>query len=134
MCCGFKCSSRIFEECISLARHSEVDAWCLGWSCFYLLTAQSLFATADPKEPDADWLTFRRGDVRARDRTPHDRLGDYTAPGAYRTTFKCTELAEPLLHRKAKTAGRVDPLAAEVRSLLGAKDVVVSEQVRATRL
>ena len=49
------------------ARPAEVDAWCLGWSCFYLLTAQSLFATADPKEPDADWLTFRRGDVRAQE-------------------------------------------------------------------
>ena len=38
----------------------EVDAWCLGWSCFYLLTAQSLFSTADPKaEPGAASDTAR---------------------------------------------------------------------------
>eukprot|EP00929_Paragymnodinium_shiwhaense_P008902 TRINITY_DN112890_c0_g1_i1.p1 TRINITY_DN112890_c0_g1~~TRINITY_DN112890_c0_g1_i1.p1 ORF type:complete len:759 (+),score=134.49 TRINITY_DN112890_c0_g1_i1:66-2279(+) len=41
---------------------TKVDSWCLGWSTFYLLTAQPLFMTADPAQQDADWLLFQQGD------------------------------------------------------------------------
>lgn len=41
---------------------TKVDSWCLGWSTFYLLTAQPLFMSADPAQQDADWLLFRQGD------------------------------------------------------------------------
>ncbi|CAK0831969.1 unnamed protein product, partial [Prorocentrum cordatum] len=43
-------------------RATQVDSWCLGWSTFYLLAAQPLFLSADPKQQDPDWLLFRRGD------------------------------------------------------------------------
>merc|ERR1711904_766522 len=42
---------------------SKVDAWCLGWSTFYLLAAQQLFQSADPAELDPDWKLFSRGDL-----------------------------------------------------------------------
>lgn len=41
---------------------TKVDSWCLGWSTFYLLTAQPLFMSADPTQQDADWLLFQSGD------------------------------------------------------------------------
>jgi len=41
---------------------TKVDSWCLGWSTFYLLTAQPLFMSADPQQQDADWLLFQQGD------------------------------------------------------------------------
>eukprot|EP00443_Scrippsiella_acuminata_P014240 CAMPEP_0115244558 /NCGR_PEP_ID=MMETSP0270-20121206/40046_1 /TAXON_ID=71861 /ORGANISM="Scrippsiella trochoidea, Strain CCMP3099" /LENGTH=829 /DNA_ID=CAMNT_0002659691 /DNA_START=6 /DNA_END=2493 /DNA_ORIENTATION=+ len=41
---------------------TKVDSWCLGWSTFYLLTAQPLFMSADPAQQDADWLLFQSGD------------------------------------------------------------------------
>lgn len=41
---------------------TKVDSWCLGWSTFYLLTAQPLFMSADPAQQDADWLLFQQGD------------------------------------------------------------------------
>ncbi|CAK9003000.1 unnamed protein product [Durusdinium trenchii] len=31
---------------------TKVDSWCLGWSTFYLLTAQPLFMSADPVQKD----------------------------------------------------------------------------------
>jgi len=40
----------------------KVDSWCLGWSTFYLLTAQPLFMSADPAQQDSDWLLFQQGD------------------------------------------------------------------------
>eukprot|EP00927_Polykrikos_kofoidii_P003367 TRINITY_DN11333_c0_g1_i1.p1 TRINITY_DN11333_c0_g1~~TRINITY_DN11333_c0_g1_i1.p1 ORF type:complete len:969 (-),score=145.83 TRINITY_DN11333_c0_g1_i1:194-3058(-) len=40
---------------------TKVDSWCLGWSTFYLLTAQPLFMSADPSQQDADWELFRAG-------------------------------------------------------------------------
>mmetsp|Transcript_47511 Transcript_47511/g.122760 ORF Transcript_47511/g.122760 Transcript_47511/m.122760 type:complete len:726 (-) Transcript_47511:126-2303(-) len=40
---------------------TKVDSWCLGWSTFYLLTAQPLFMSADPAQQDADWLLFQQG-------------------------------------------------------------------------
>lgn len=42
---------------------TKVDSWCLGWSAFYLLTAQPLFMSADPQQGDADWLMFKNGKV-----------------------------------------------------------------------
>ncbi|EER20565.1 MAP kinase-interacting serine/threonine-protein kinase, putative [Perkinsus marinus ATCC 50983] len=42
---------------------TAVDSWCLGWSIFYLLTARSLFQTADPRSGDKDWIAFSTGDV-----------------------------------------------------------------------
>lgn len=39
---------------------TKVDSWCLGWSTFYLLTAQPLFMSADPAQKDADWLLFQQ--------------------------------------------------------------------------
>lgn len=42
---------------------TKVDSWCLGWSTFYLLTAQPLFMSADPAQQDADWLLFQQGDL-----------------------------------------------------------------------
>lgn len=42
---------------------TKVDSWCLGWSAFYLLTAQPLFMSADPQQADADWLMFKNGKV-----------------------------------------------------------------------
>ncbi|KAF4686158.1 hypothetical protein FOZ60_005598 [Perkinsus olseni] len=42
---------------------TAVDSWCLGWSIFYLLTARSLFQTADPRGGDKDWAAFSSGDV-----------------------------------------------------------------------
>lgn len=42
---------------------SKVDAWCLGWSTFYLLAAQPLFLSADPAQQDADWAMFKSGEV-----------------------------------------------------------------------
>mmetsp|Transcript_69719 Transcript_69719/g.130146 ORF Transcript_69719/g.130146 Transcript_69719/m.130146 type:complete len:723 (-) Transcript_69719:74-2242(-) len=41
---------------------TKVDSWCLGWSTFYLLTAQPLFMSADPAQQDSDWLLFRQRD------------------------------------------------------------------------
>eukprot|EP00933_Yihiella_yeosuensis_P042084 TRINITY_DN36585_c0_g1_i1.p1 TRINITY_DN36585_c0_g1~~TRINITY_DN36585_c0_g1_i1.p1 ORF type:complete len:791 (-),score=157.32 TRINITY_DN36585_c0_g1_i1:188-2560(-) len=41
---------------------TKVDSWCLGWSTFYLLTAQPLFMSADPAQKDADWLLFQNGE------------------------------------------------------------------------
>lgn len=41
---------------------TKVDSWCLGWSTFYLLTAQPLFMSADPQQQDADWLLFQQGE------------------------------------------------------------------------
>lgn len=41
---------------------TKVDSWCLGWSTFYLLTAQPLFMSADPAQQDQDWLLFQQGD------------------------------------------------------------------------
>jgi len=41
---------------------TKVDSWCLGWSTFYLLTAQPLFMSADPAQQDSDWLLFQQGD------------------------------------------------------------------------
>lgn len=41
---------------------TKVDSWCLGWSTFYLLTAQPLFMSADPQQKDADWLLFQQGE------------------------------------------------------------------------
>mmetsp|Transcript_81302 Transcript_81302/g.161381 ORF Transcript_81302/g.161381 Transcript_81302/m.161381 type:complete len:725 (+) Transcript_81302:68-2242(+) len=43
---------------------TKVDSWCLGWSTFYLLTAQPLFMSADPAQKDLDWLAFQQ-DTRA---------------------------------------------------------------------
>mmetsp|Transcript_22337 Transcript_22337/g.47632 ORF Transcript_22337/g.47632 Transcript_22337/m.47632 type:complete len:817 (-) Transcript_22337:42-2492(-) len=40
---------------------TKVDSWCLGWSTFYLLTAQPLFMSADPAQKDADWILFQQG-------------------------------------------------------------------------
>ncbi|CAJ1389608.1 unnamed protein product [Effrenium voratum] len=40
---------------------TKVDSWCLGWSTFYLLTAQPLFMSADPSQKDADWHLFKNG-------------------------------------------------------------------------
>jgi len=37
---------------------SKVDAWCLGWSTFYLLCAQPMFESADPSVDDPDWELF----------------------------------------------------------------------------
>mmetsp|Transcript_68593 Transcript_68593/g.135670 ORF Transcript_68593/g.135670 Transcript_68593/m.135670 type:complete len:776 (+) Transcript_68593:51-2378(+) len=42
---------------------TKVDAWCLGWSTFYLLAAQPLFLSADPSQQDADWALFKSGEV-----------------------------------------------------------------------
>ncbi|KAF4682513.1 hypothetical protein FOZ60_010448 [Perkinsus olseni] len=42
---------------------TAVDSWCLGWSIFYLLTARSLFQSADPRGGDKDWAAFSSGDV-----------------------------------------------------------------------
>lgn len=39
---------------------TKVDSWCLGWSTFYLLTAQPLFMSADPLVQDVDWLHFQQ--------------------------------------------------------------------------
>jgi len=44
---------------------TKVDSWCLGWSTFYLLTAQPLFMSADPQQQDADWLLFQQGEYHA---------------------------------------------------------------------
>jgi len=42
---------------------TKVDAWCLGYSTFYLLVAERLFQTADPAENDPDWILFKNGEV-----------------------------------------------------------------------
>lgn len=42
---------------------TKVDSWCLGWSAFYLLTAQPLFMSADPQQSDSDWMMFKSGKV-----------------------------------------------------------------------
>lgn len=42
---------------------TKVDAWCLGWSTFYLLAAQPLFLSADPTQQDLDWELFERGEL-----------------------------------------------------------------------
>lgn len=44
---------------------TKVDSWCLGWSTFYLLTAQPLFMSADPQQQDSDWLLFQQGEYGA---------------------------------------------------------------------
>jgi len=41
---------------------TQVDAWCLGWSTFYLLAAQPLFLSADPAQQDPDWELFERSE------------------------------------------------------------------------
>lgn len=57
---------------------SKVDSWCLGWSCFYLLTAHSLFQAADPTQPevDADFIRFREGKVSKFIRDRQIRISD----------------------------------------------------------
>merc|ERR1712048_651476 len=42
---------------------TKVDAWCLGYSTFYLLVAERLFQSADPAEGDPDWILFKTGQV-----------------------------------------------------------------------
>jgi len=37
---------------------TKVDAWCLGWSTFYLLAAQPMFHSADPSIDDPDYTLF----------------------------------------------------------------------------
>jgi len=44
---------------------TKVDSWFLGWSTFYLLTAQPLFMSADPAQQDSDWLLFQNGNFAA---------------------------------------------------------------------
>ncbi|KAF4656004.1 hypothetical protein FOL47_009195 [Perkinsus chesapeaki] len=44
---------------------TAVDSWCLGWSIFYLLTARSLFQSADPRSGDKDWAMFAAGNIDA---------------------------------------------------------------------
>lgn len=44
---------------------TKVDSWCLGWSTFYLLTAQPLFMSADPAQQDSDWTLFEQGHYMA---------------------------------------------------------------------
>mmetsp|Transcript_16188 Transcript_16188/g.41268 ORF Transcript_16188/g.41268 Transcript_16188/m.41268 type:complete len:586 (+) Transcript_16188:404-2161(+) len=41
---------------------TRADSWCLGWSVFHLLSAHSVFQTADPAKNDPDWAKFARGD------------------------------------------------------------------------
>jgi serine/threonine protein kinase len=41
---------------------TKVDAWCLGWSTFYLLAAQPLFLSANPSEQDPDWELFEKAE------------------------------------------------------------------------
>merc|ERR1719335_1644833 len=41
---------------------TKVDAWCLGWSTFYLLVAQQLFQSADPAEHDPEYELYSRGE------------------------------------------------------------------------
>jgi len=50
---------------------TKVDSWCLGWSTFYLLTAQPLFMSADPAQKDADWQLFnKQGNYALRQKSP----------------------------------------------------------------
>merc|ERR1712048_136309 len=42
---------------------TKVDAWCLGYSTFYLLVAERIFQSADPAVNDPDWILFRSGQV-----------------------------------------------------------------------
>lgn len=42
---------------------TKVDSWCLGWSTFYLLTAQPLFMVATAEDPD--WVLFRHGNYKS---------------------------------------------------------------------
>lgn len=44
---------------------TQVDAWCLGWSTFYLLAAQPLFLSADPIQQDPDWELFQNMEYAA---------------------------------------------------------------------
>jgi len=53
---------------------TKVDSWCVGWSTFYLLTAQSLFQSADPKELDPDWNLFAKSDFQKLFRQKDVRL------------------------------------------------------------
>jgi len=41
---------------------TKVDSWCLGWSTYYLLTAQPLFLSCNPSENDTDWLLFQNSE------------------------------------------------------------------------
>lgn len=47
---------------------SLVDAWCLGWSTYYLITATPLFLSANLFEEDKDYRTFLNGDLRTTHR------------------------------------------------------------------
>merc|ERR1712176_581002 len=42
---------------------TKVDAWCLGYSTFYLLVGDRLFQTADPAVRDPDWILFSNGEL-----------------------------------------------------------------------
>merc|ERR1712151_718534 len=42
---------------------TKVDAWCLGYSTFYLLVAERIFQSADPTLSDPDWMLFKNGEV-----------------------------------------------------------------------
>lgn len=42
---------------------TKVDAWCLGWSTFYLLSAQPLFQSAQDGADDPDWKLFDSGSI-----------------------------------------------------------------------
>jgi serine/threonine protein kinase/hemoglobin-like flavoprotein len=39
---------------------TKVDAWCLGWSTFYLLAGLQLFESTDPALKDPDYLLFSK--------------------------------------------------------------------------
>lgn len=63
---------------------TKVDSWCLGWSTFYLLTAQSLFTGVD--DQDREWVLFREGRIDklfnekgVRDRLSRDALDFVTS-------------------------------------------------------
>merc|ERR1712151_16807 len=42
---------------------TKVDAWCLGYSTFYLLVGERIFQSADPAESDPDGILFKNGEV-----------------------------------------------------------------------
>mmetsp|Transcript_9522 Transcript_9522/g.26784 ORF Transcript_9522/g.26784 Transcript_9522/m.26784 type:complete len:827 (-) Transcript_9522:150-2630(-) len=71
---------------------SKVDAWCLGWSTFYLLAAQPLFLSADPQMQDADWIMFQKGQITEL----------FEAKGVSRCSRKCMDFILRLMRLDPK--------------------------------
>mmetsp|Transcript_80128 Transcript_80128/g.166734 ORF Transcript_80128/g.166734 Transcript_80128/m.166734 type:complete len:722 (-) Transcript_80128:101-2266(-) len=79
---------------------TKVDAWCVGWSTFYLLAAQPLFLSAQDQDPD--WKLFAAGDFNTLFRSKSVRIsakcGDFITKLMHLDPSKRMSVKEALQH------------------------------------